>query len=71
MLLREKCPYSELLWSECGKMWTSITPNMDTFYAVLIRLVLDITAKLFSILVIKLMTFESMLKVKKTKKTAT
>ena len=39
--LREKCPYSELFWSafsriqsECGKMRTTITPNMDTFYAV-------------------------------------
>ena len=43
--LREKCPYSELFWSaysrislrvqsECGKMWTRITPNTDTFYAV-------------------------------------
>ena len=27
--LREKCPYSELFWSECGKMWTRITPNIE------------------------------------------
>ena len=32
--LREKCPYSELFCSECGKMQTRITPNMDTFHAV-------------------------------------
>ena len=45
--LREKCPYSELFWSafsrilteyliesECGKIRTRITPNMDTFHAV-------------------------------------
>ena len=36
--LCEKCPYSELFWSaslriqsECGKMWTRITPNTDIF----------------------------------------
>ena len=44
--LRDKCPYSELFWStfsriwteqsECGKMRTRITPNTDTFYAVII-----------------------------------
>ena len=48
--LREKCPYSELFWStfshirsefeeilqsDCRKMWTTITPNTDTFYAML------------------------------------
>ena len=48
--LREKCPYSELLWStfsrirteygeiriqsECGKIRTRITPNTNNFYAV-------------------------------------
>ena len=32
--LREKCPYLPLLWSECEKTWTRITPNTDTFYAV-------------------------------------
>ena len=32
--LRKKYPYSELFWSECGKMWTRITPNMDAFHAV-------------------------------------
>ena len=32
--LRKKCPHSELFWSECGKMRTRITPNMDTFHAV-------------------------------------
>ena len=31
--LRKKCPYSELFWSECGKMRTRITPNTDTFHA--------------------------------------
>ena len=43
--LREKCPYLELfcsviscisgslrIQSNCGEMWTGITPNMDTFY---------------------------------------
>ena len=32
--LRKKCPYSELFWSERGKIRTRITPNTDTFYAV-------------------------------------
>ena len=44
--LHKKCPYSELFWSaifphfsvrmrkNAGKMWTRITPNTDTFYAV-------------------------------------
>ena len=31
--LREKCPYSELLWAECVKIRTRITPNKGTFYA--------------------------------------
>ena len=33
--LRKKCPYSELLWSEYGKIRIRITPNTDTFHAVL------------------------------------
>ena len=33
--LRKKCPYSELFWSECGKMQTRITLNTDTFQAVI------------------------------------
>ena len=50
--LREKCPYSELFWSafsriraalsiqsEYGKMWTRITPNKDTFYALLVSVI--------------------------------
>ena len=32
--LRKKFPYSELFWSECGKIRTRITPNTDTFHAV-------------------------------------
>ena len=48
--LRKKCPHSELFWSAfsrirteyrdvgcqtgCGKMWTRIIPNTDTFQAV-------------------------------------
>ena len=32
--LPKKCPYSELFWSEWGKMRTRITPNTDTFHAV-------------------------------------
>ena len=45
MPLRKKCPYSQLFWSvfsvslriqsKCGKMRTRITPNTDTFHAVL------------------------------------
>ena len=35
LTLRKKCPYSELFWSECGKIRTRITPNKGTFYAVL------------------------------------
>ena len=34
--LREKCPYSELLWSDCGKMQIRTTPNTDTVHVVLI-----------------------------------
>ena len=33
--LREKCPYSELFWSAFSRIRTRITPNNDTFYAVL------------------------------------
>ena len=43
LALREKYPYSELFWSvfsrirtEYGKIRTRITPNTDTFYAVLV-----------------------------------
>ena len=32
----------EIFQSECGKMQTRITPNMDTFYAVLYNNFLDI-----------------------------
>ena len=32
--LCENCPHAELFWSECRKIWTRITPNKDTFYAV-------------------------------------
>ena len=32
--LCKKYPYSELFWPQCGKMWTRITPNTDTFHAV-------------------------------------
>ena len=34
--LRDKCPYSEFFWSECGKIRTTKTPNTDTFHAVLL-----------------------------------
>ena len=33
--LREKCPYLEIFWSECGKIRTTINPNTGTFYAVM------------------------------------
>ena len=43
LTLREKCPYSELFWpifssirTKYGKIRTRITPNTDTFYAVLV-----------------------------------
>ena len=29
--LREKCPYSELFWSKCGKMRTRRIPDTDNF----------------------------------------
>ena len=32
--LREMWLYSELFWSECGKILTRKTPNTDTFHAV-------------------------------------
>ena len=32
--LRKKCLYSELFWSECGKIQTRITLNIDTFHTV-------------------------------------
>ena len=31
IVLREKCLYSELSWSECRKKWSRKTPNTDTF----------------------------------------
>ena len=45
--LRKRCPYSELFWlgfysvslriqSECGKMQIRITPNTNTFHAVMV-----------------------------------
>ena len=45
LALRQKCPYSELFWSaffpysvqiweNARKIWTKVTPNMDTFFAV-------------------------------------
>ena len=47
--MREKCPYSELFWSEFSRIWTKlriqsepgkirtkITPKMGTFYAVVV-----------------------------------
>ena len=33
---RKKFSYSDLFWFECGKIRTRITPNKDTFYAVLL-----------------------------------
>ena len=33
--LRKNCPYSELFWSEYGKIRNRITPNTDTFHVVL------------------------------------
>ena len=41
--LREKCPYSELFWSAISRIWTEygeisrITPNTDTFYAIVLE----------------------------------
>ena len=40
--LRKKCPYWELFWSvffpkNAGKIMTRITPNTETFYAVIIN----------------------------------
>ena len=34
LALRERCPYSEFFWVECGKIPTRKTPNTDTFYTV-------------------------------------
>ena len=31
ILLDEKCPYSEIFWSECGKIWTRKTQNTTLF----------------------------------------
>ena len=36
--LREKWPYTELFWFVFSRIQTRITPNMDTFYAVLMTL---------------------------------
>ena len=36
--LREKWPYTELFSSVFSRIQTRITPNMDTFYAVLMTL---------------------------------
>ena len=41
--LREKCPYSGLFWSAISRIWTEygeiprITPNTDTFYAMVLE----------------------------------
>ena len=50
--LRTKCPYSEIFWSafsrirtKYGKKRTRITPNTDTFYAVLEQLRLMMLSK--------------------------
>ena len=32
---RKKYPYWELFWSKCGNIRTRITPNTDTFHAML------------------------------------
>ena len=32
--LREKFPYFDFFWSECGKIRTRKTPNTNTFHAV-------------------------------------
>ena len=55
--LREKCPYWELfrsafsrirIESKCGKMQTRTTPNMETFYAMLIdKLVVTLLTNYF------------------------
>ena len=42
--LREKCPYSD---SECGKIRTRITPNTDTFYAVVTMNILPTRTRFF------------------------
>ena len=33
----ERYEVSLHIQSECGKMWTRVTPNMDTFYAVILK----------------------------------
>ena len=33
----KKCPYSKLFWSVFFRIWTRITPNTNTFYAVQMR----------------------------------
>ena len=33
--VREKCPVSELFWSEYGKMWTRVTLTTDTFWRIM------------------------------------
>ena len=34
--VREKCPYSEFFWSECGKIRIRKTKNTDTLHPVLV-----------------------------------
>ena len=34
IILRNRCPYSELFWSSFSRIRTRITPKTDTFYAV-------------------------------------
>ena len=37
IVLGEKCPYWEFLWSKCGKMRTRKTQNTHAFHAVLLK----------------------------------
>ena len=47
--LRKKCPHSELFWSECGKMRTRITPNIDTYHAVYTAILTEIHYKTWAL----------------------
>ena len=52
--LRKKCPYSELFWSAFFRIWTRITPNTDTFQAVLVTRVIRRLIRIHSITMIQL-----------------
>ena len=45
--LRKKCPYSELFWSVFSRIWIRITPNTNTYHAVLFTQSTNLSVKFY------------------------